>query len=378
VKITAEIEGYIASREGEFLELLKTLAKIPAPSNHEEKRAAFIKDWLRKNGAQGVYIDGALNVVYPVNLGAENRLRVFMAHTDVVFPDTEELPLRVSGGKIFAPGVGDDTANLVALLFAAKFIAEKGLTPAEGRGVLLVANSGEEGLGNLRGARKICGDFGGRIDEFVSFDGVYSHMTCSAVGSRRFKITLRAEGGHSWGNFGNKSAVLELAELIVSLRDIKLPRKGKTTWNCGVISGGASVNTIAQSAEMLYEFRSDRGENLLLMQERLEDALDACRDRGVRVDCVLAGERPCASGVDSLGQRRLTERCRGAVRDWAGVDAQLEAASTDSNVPLSLGIPAVTLGCYAGGGAHTREEWVDTESLKAGYRIAFDVILDSF
>lgn len=170
MELTREILEYIDVHRQEEYELLLELAQIPAPSNHEEKRAQFCKAWLDKQGAQGVYIDEALNVIYPVGCTAENDLVVFMAHSDVVFPDTEPLPLKVEGDRICCPGVGDDTANVAALLTTAKYIAEKKITPKD-CGLLIVINSGEEGLGNLKGSRKIMADFGSRVREFVTLDG---------------------------------------------------------------------------------------------------------------------------------------------------------------------------------------------------------------
>ncbi|MBQ3107654.1 MAG: M20/M25/M40 family metallo-hydrolase, partial [Firmicutes bacterium] len=157
MELTKDILQYIDDHKQEAFDLLVELAQIPAPSNQEEKRAAFIKDWLEKQGAEGVYIDEALNVIWPVGCTESDAIAVYMAHTDVVFPDLEPLPLKIEDGWICCPGVGDDTANVVALLMVAKYIAENKIVPKE-KGLLLVANSGEEGLGNLKGSRKIVED----------------------------------------------------------------------------------------------------------------------------------------------------------------------------------------------------------------------------
>lgn len=168
--LNEEILQYIQNHREEAYELLLTLARIPAPSNHEEKRARFCSEWLKAQGAEGVYVDEALNVVYPVEAGDHVPVEVYMAHTDVVFPDEEELPLRVEEGRIYCPGVGDDTACLVSLLLAAKYIAGhvgspgwKELRGPDAPGLVLVCNSGEEGLGNLKGVRKICQVYGSRM-----------------------------------------------------------------------------------------------------------------------------------------------------------------------------------------------------------------------
>ena len=178
MQLSEEIIRYIDSHADEALALLLELAVIPAPSNHEEKRAEFCRGWLEKQGAQGVYIDEALNVIYPLGDTGTNPLVVYMAHSDVVFPDTTPLPLTVEADRICCPGIGDDSANVAALLLAAKYLAETGLQPTD-TGVLLVVNAGEEGLGNLKGSRKIMEQYGSRVREFVSLDGGYHYIHLS-------------------------------------------------------------------------------------------------------------------------------------------------------------------------------------------------------
>lgn len=192
MELSKEILEYIDAHRQEEYELLLEIAQIPSPSNHEEKRAAFCKAWLEQQGAEGVYIDEALNVIYPIGCTESNDLVVFMAHSDVVFPDTEKLPLKIEGDRIYCPGIGDDTANVAALLMTAKYIAEKQLQPKD-LGVLLVINSGEEGLGNLKGSRKIMADFGHRVREFVTLDGSTGSCVNRAVGSKRYRIEIDTE-----------------------------------------------------------------------------------------------------------------------------------------------------------------------------------------
>ncbi|MBQ4629277.1 MAG: M20/M25/M40 family metallo-hydrolase, partial [Clostridia bacterium] len=273
MKLDEKILDYIETLKDEQYQLLLTIAQIPAPSGNEEKRAEFCKNWLEDNGAEGVYIDDALNVIYPVGVTDDKPLVVFAAHSDVVFPDTDTLPLEVKDGKVFCPGVGDDTASVSALLLAARYVAQKKLISDE-YGILFVVNSCEEGLGNLKGTRKLFGDYGERIKEFVTFDSHNCHAVTEAVGSKRFKIEIDTEGGHSYGAFGNRNAIAYLASLIDTLYTVKVPEKGRTTYNVGTISGGTSVNTIAQHAEMLYEFRSNCRESMDIMQKHLDAAIE--------------------------------------------------------------------------------------------------------
>ena len=379
--LNREIERYIKANEDEALALLKQLARIPAPSNREEKRARFCLEWLRTQGAEGVYCDDALNVIYPVEADAEGPLEVYAAHMDVVFPDETELPLREENGRIYCPGVGDDTACLVCLLMAAKYIAEhrlsgiwKQLRGSDAPGLLLVCNTGEEGLGNLRGIREICRVYGPRIRSFCTFDARFDHIVNRAVGSKRYRITLDTKGGHSFGDFGADNAIERLSRLIQRLYRIEVPKAGHTTYNVGTITGGTSINTIAQHAEMLYEFRSDTAAYLSYMEERFLEALEEEKKRGSRIGYELLGERPCGSAVDEMLEKKLVRRAVSAIRSATGIVPAAGAGSTDCNIPLSMGIPSVCVGCYEGQGAHTREEYVETASLRKGYRVAFDMI----
>ncbi len=380
MELNAAILKEIESSWQEALDLLMELGKIPAPSNHEEKRASFCKAWLDKQGAEGVYIDEALNVVYPVGDIENGPLVVFMAHLDVVFPDTEELPMRVEDGKLYCPGIGDDTLHLVALLMVAKYIAKNKLTPKEG-GMLLVANSGEEGLGNLKGCKKIFEQYGSRVTEFVTFDGPFGSIDkggkicTTAVGSKRYKIEIDTEGGHSYGMFGNRNAIAYLASLIDTLYTIKVPNRGKTTYNVGIVSGGTSVNTIAQHAEMLYEFRSDNREDLAEMEAHLDAALAFYATKGIKITSTVVGSRPCGIEVDQSRHDALITRAKTAAEKYFGFTPVCGSASTDCNIPLSMGIPAIEVSCGRGKGSHTREEYIEIDSQVPGLKLAFEMVL---
>ena len=377
MKMNQQILDYIVSHQDEHMELLTTLAQIPAPSGFEEKRAAFCKEWLENVGAKGVYIDEALNVVYPVGVTENNPLYVFAAHSDVVFPDTEPLPLKIEDGKIYCPGIGDDTAPVAAMLMCAKYITENNLQPT-GCGVLIVVNSCEEGLGNLKGTRKLMEVFGDRVEEFITFDGGNTMCVNQAVGSKRYRVEIDTEGGHSYGAFGNRNAIAYLASLIDTLYTMKVPPIGKTTYNVGIISGGTSVNTIAQHAEMLYEFRSDEREALAIMEKHFNAAIDFYRTKGITVTVTLVGDRPCTGDVDKAKLEALMARASEANDRYFDKKMTYKSGSTDANIPLSLGIPAVCLGSYTGAGAHTRGEYVKLDSLLPGMNFTFDMMLQRF
>ncbi len=376
MNLTSEIHAYIESHAQEAEELLIELAQIPAPSHHEEKRAAFCKKWLERQGAKGVYMDEALNVIYPVG-NLSGSLTVYMAHSDVVFPDPEPLPLKMDEERIYCPGIGDDTANAVALLMAAKYIAENNLTPKKG-GLLLIVNACEEGLGNLKGSKKIVGDFGDRIREFISFDTYPQKITDRAVGSKRYRIEITTEGGHSYAHFGNRNAIACLASFIDDLYGVQVPSLGKTTYNVGLIQGGTSVNTIAQQAEMLYEFRSDERESLAMMEEHLNKILEAHRAKGLEISMTLLGDRPCSGDVPKEAHEALRARTLQAVERSFGITPKFTASSTDCNVALAMGIPAVCTGCILGDKLHTREEYIERSSILPGLKLSFEMILSHF
>ena len=377
MELTKEMTGWVDAHYEEHYDLLLELAKIPAPSNDEEKRAVFCKQKLDSWGAEGVYIDDALNVIYPIGCDGDKPIVAFMAHSDVVFPDTEALPLEVRDGKIFCPGIGDDTASVVSLLTAARYIAEKKITPRDW-GVLLVVNSGEEGLGNLKGCRKIMEAYGHRIKEFVTFDDQTGGGIDRAVGSMRYRIAVDTEGGHSYSAFGNRNAIAYLASLIDTLYTIKVPPKGKTTYNVGTITGGTSVNTIAQHAEMLYEFRSDEAESLAVMEKHLWAAVEFYRTKGIEVTVTPVGNRPCSGDVDEDAMEALRRRGSDACLRHCGVPIAYRSGSTDCNIPLSMGIPAICVGTYQGAKSHTREEFVEISSLLPGQKMALDMVLYYF
>lgn len=369
-ELMKKAHGWADEHGGELKQLLLDLCGIPAPSNHEEKRAEFCRNWLEKAGSKEVYIDEALNVVCPIGDDGGD-LTVVMAHTDTVFPDLEPMPLREEDGKIFCPSVGDDTANLAVLMMAAKFMMENGI----GKNLLVVCNSGEEGLGNLKGSRKIMEAYGGRVKEFISFDGGVSHIYVKAVGSARYRVEVLTEGGHSYSAFGNRNAIRVLSSMIDTLYTIKVPPIGKTTYNVGTISGGTSINTIAQQAEMLFEYRSDEREGLAFMKKAFDAVIEAYRATGVTVNVTTVGDRPCDGDIDREAHEALIRKVAGAMEAVTGIAPERCAASTDANIPLSMGVPAVTGGAVIGGKAHTREEFIIEESLYPGLKIALNTLM---
>ena len=371
----SEALAYAQKTHEEELGLLRMLAPMPSPSHHEEGRAAVICQWLKDHGG-AAYIDGANNVICPIGDDGKKPLVVFAAHTDVVFDDTNPLPLveDPDGFTWRCPGAGDDTANLCNLLMSAKYLLEHPF--ASDVAFLVVANSCEEGLGNLYGTRKLFENYGSRVQEYISYDCYAGMCVNHAVGSHRYRISVDTEGGHSYANFGRPNAIEVLSEIICSLYALELPKHPKTTCNAGMIEGGTSVNAIAQHAEMLFEFRSASDGALEEMDGKLEEVFAAHRNGEVQVESRQFGLRPGDGEIDEGKLAALTERSSYAIRKAFGQEVELSANSTDANIPLSLGIPANTIGTVRGAGAHTREEWVDTRSLVPGCALALSLMLD--
>lgn len=251
--LTAALEREIEAAQGETISLLKALCAIPAPSHHEERRAEWIQAWLEKRGLSAE-IDDAKNVRCGFGLSQYQDIVVIMAHIDTVFPDLQPMPMREEAGRLYCPGVGDDTANVAGMLTLMDIFHRLNARPA--CGVLFVCNSCEEGLGNLAGCKAIMRDFAPRVKAFLSLDDQSTHVCARAVGSARYRITAETRGGHSFADFGARNAVEVLSRLVCALYRQHVPRAAGslTTYNVGVISGGTSVNAIAQRAEMLYEY----------------------------------------------------------------------------------------------------------------------------
>lgn len=367
-KLQQDVLEYLENNRPRFLSAIRELAQIPAPSGQEELRAQWCKQYLESLGATGVYIDEALNVIFPYG-DMSGDLCAILGHTDVVFPDTTPLPFKEENGRYYAPGIGDDTTNAVAVMEMAGMSIKLGLKPKTG--ILFVLNSGEEGLGNLKGTRQLMKDFGDKIKRLYAIDGGMKTVVNDAVGSKRYRISVKTEGGHSFGAFGNRNAIYYVAKMIDTFYSLKVPDIGKTTYNVGVIEGGTSVNTIAQNCSMMYEYRSNKKEGLTFMDHFFDSVIASFQTFGIEVTVEALGDRPCKGDVDPSGLTKIVMEAS----EKYGYHRTEECGSTDCNIPLSMGIPAVCFGVYEGKGAHTREEWVDVESTRDGMKILSEVLL---
>ncbi len=358
----------------EMLDFTKKIAVIPAPSGFEDDRAEFVLSYMKSIGAENAYIDSAKNVICTIGEITDDMV-VFMAHTDIVFPAETPLDVKDDGENLHFPGATDDVACLAVMLGGLKYLLDNRIKL--GRTLMFVANSCEEGLGNLKGSRQIFADFGDKIKHMYTFDGLYMHVVNDSVGSHRYELTAITEGGHSYGAFGNRNAINVLAGIINEIYKIEVPKIGnsKTTYNVGTISGGTTVNTIAQDATMLCEYRSDNAECLSVMKEKYLDIFEKAKDDCIELKVKLVGDRPCKEGVDEEILAELTKRVCDVQHKYTGLEIDVRSGSTDCNIPHSMGIPAICVGVCNGFGPHTREEWVEKASLKKGFAIGLELML---
>jgi acetylornithine deacetylase/succinyl-diaminopimelate desuccinylase-like protein len=373
----------IDSRLDKITEEQIRICSIPAPPFGERRRAEYLKERFLELGLVDARLDEEGNCVALRKGHSAAPLLVVSAHLDTVFPVGTDFTVHRAGSKLLAPGISDDGCGLVALLAIAEVLGATGIE-TEGS-ILFVGTVGEEGEGNLRGVRHLLtqSEWGNHIDAFISFDGPgIDRITNRALGSRRYRVQLRGTGGHSWGDFGAANPVHALGRAIAKLASYPAPREPRTTFNVGRIEGGNSVNAIPQVAAMDVDLRSASAPELLkldaffrrAMREAAEDENAGRRngDRPLELKVVLIGERPSGETPADADLVSLAWKATEAL----GAKPRLDQSSTDSNLPISLGIPAITLGAGGtSGNSHTLEEWYDPRDRDAGLKRALLVIL---
>lgn len=347
---------------------LVRIAETPAPPFGEDARAALVSELWSAAGLQPER-DEAGNVVARVGGGHGPRILV-AAHLDTVFGPETDVRVRREGSRLCAPGIGDNSASLAVLTTYVERLAGPADAVAARPRLTLAATVGEEGVGDLRGARRLVADRAGEHDGFVALDGHLGTVVAQAVGSRRFVARFRGPGGHSWGDYPAPSAVHAAGEAIHALLALEVPREPRTSLNVGQVWGGTSVNAIAQEAGFNLDVRSLEASTLGELAERACRAIEAAaRHAGCDVELTRIGERPAAY-VDNSRLVACALRALEGGRERASV----VASSTDANAALAAGLPAIAFGVYRGGDAHRTTEWLEPSSLVDGYR-AFERLL---
>jgi tripeptide aminopeptidase len=348
------------------------LTEIPAPEMNETRRGEYLKRLFEGSGLK-VRTDKAGNVVGE-RPGADSNVILIAAHLDTVFPAGTDVRVKRDGDRLEAPGISDNGAGLAAVVGLARALAESGVRTT--KTIVLAGDVGEEGEGNLRGIRALIEEYGPRLSAVIAVDGPSTeHITTQAIASRRFEVVITGPGGHSWSDFGAPNPITALARGIVQFSSVHMPDEPRSSFNFGIIKGGTSVNSIPNRAEVKVDLRSEAESELARLEATLREAMGA----GVRQEIELANAPPDALG---LGFRSLGSRPSGKLAEDSplletiqnvdrclGNRSRLERSSTDANIPLSLGIPAVSLGGGGtGGGSHTLAEWYDPTGRALGLK----------
>ena len=344
------------------------ITEVPAPPFKEQARAKAFADMLRERGL-APSIDAEGNVLALRKGTAGGLVVVVSAHLDTVFPDGTDVKVKREGNRLSAPGVGDDSTGLATMLALVDAMTAGGVQTRND--LLFVGTVGEEGLGDLRGVRHLFtkGDYKGRIGAFFSLDGGgLEQMTTGGTGSKRYRVTFKGPGGHSYGAFGLVNPLVPLATTVNELYKLNVPKDPKTTYSASVIGGGTSVNAIPEQVWMEVDMRSASAAEL----QKLEKQFLAIVPRAVSAE---NSARLTTTGRISAELKPIGDRPAGATKRDAdivrfaeaayraeGIAVKQDTSSTDSNVPMNLGIPAITLSRIAkGGGAHSPAEWVDVD-----------------
>lgn len=361
--VRAALERVRADNEW-TLQQQASICEIPAPPFREERRAAEMKRRFEELGLQNVRVDSIGNVIAERPGSGTGPVIIFSAHLDTVFPEATDVRVRREGTILRGPGIGDNCRGLAVLLAVARAMRAADVR-TEGT-IFFVANVGEEGPGNLRGVRYLFSRPPAPIDYFVAVDGTGLGLTSRAVGSNRYRVSFRGPGGHSYGAFGMPNPIHALGRAIAKIAEIQVPADPKTTFNVGIVEGGTSVNTISPLGSMEVDLRSESPRELArldsLFRKAVNEALEAERARwsGSRVPLSVEiesmGVRPAGSQPDTA----LIVRTAQAAARALGFESPTSASSTDANLPISLGIPAITLdGGGRGSGAHSLSEYYD-------------------
>ena len=379
-------QNFIDRDHDRFVREIIQITEIEAPPFKEDKRGKAYLEMLRQNGLANVEMDPEGNVMGVRKGVGAGPLIAIAAHLDTVFPEGTNVKVKRAGTRLSAPGVGDDSRALAVLLAIIRAMdAAKIQTDSD---ILFVGNVGEEGPGDLRGMRYLFqkGPYKDKIKMFISLDGsgLGNDITNGALGSKRYKVTFKGPGGHSYGSFGLVNPAFALGNAIAKFSQMQVPFKPKTTFNVGVIGGGTSVNSIPFESWMEVDIRSESrdelnkaGETFLgLMHEAVdqENKVRSTAQGKIELDMKLIGERP--SGETPLSSP-LVQTASAVIRAF-GMNPTYSISSTDANIPISMGIPGVTLDAGGRGGRnHSLDEWIDVEKTASvnGINVAMAILL---
>ena len=346
----------------QVIDLAIEIQQIAAPTFAEGPRGEFARGLFIKEQLKDVFMD-SLGNAYARLEGKHKKAKplIVSAHLDTVFSTSVNLAVKRDGERIIAPGIGDNSLGVAALFGIIWALRMQKIELKHD--VWFVANVGEEGLGDLRGMRGVVERFGADVIGYLVLEGLaLGHIYHRAIGVQRYRIMAKTAGGHSWSDYGQPSAVHELAALVTQLTALRLPRAPRTTMNVGTFGGGTGVNVLASEARCELDLRSEDPVALAKLIHRVEDLIvNASRD-GLKVSAEVVGQRPAG---EIPADHKLVQLALACIREQ-GIHPQLTCGSTDANIPLSKNIPALVMGVTTGGGAHTINEYIDTQPVEKG------------
>lgn len=382
----AQAATFIEGDYDRFVRELVELNEIPAPPFKEQARAKAYLEMLRQAGLSDVEIDAEGNAMgVQRGTAAGGPMLAVLAHIDTVFPEGTDVKVKRQGTRLAAPGIGDNTRGIALMLAVVRAIqAAKFQTTSD---ILFAGNVGEEGEGDLRGVKFILrqGKYKGRIKQFIAIDGgEQGNITRGGVGSLRYRVTFRGPGGHSYGAFGLVNPAYAMGSAMAMFSRITVPVAPKTTFNIGAVRGGTSVNSIPAEVSMDVDMRSESCAELKKVNESFlaivkqavdeENGARSTREGRIEAEPKLIGERPCG---ETPATSPIVQTATAVVKAF-GLTPNYSTSSTDSNVPMNMGIPALTIGRGGPGGrAHAPDEWTDVErkgSIEA-VKVAMTIIL---
>ena len=344
-----------------MLELAIAIQQIPAPTFNEGERGAYVQDRFHQEGLVDIAVDEVGNVYGRLPGKTSSQPIVISAHLDTVFPIETDLHIERLEDKITGPGIGDNAVG-VAGLFGLLWEMDQRQVVLNSD-LWLVADVGEEGLGNLRGMRALVDRFGDQPRAYLVLEGMaLGQIYHRGLGVSRYRITVKTSGGHSWVDYGKPSAVHELAHIITRLHALEIPEQPRTTLNVGVIAGGSSVNTIAAEAHLDLDLRSEDQSTLGDLVSKVNSVIQNFQSPDVRISSELIGQRP----VGEISPHHPLVVIAEKGLETVGIQPRLNIGSTDANIPLSLDYPAICIGLTTGDGAHTVNEFIHTSPLLKG------------
>lgn len=367
-----------SSLSNRVINLAIEIQQKPAKTFAEGERARFIHQQFLKFGAQRCFIDDVGNVYAQVKGHGDKPPLVICAHLDTVFPIGTPLTITRTSEKVWGPGIGDNSLGLAGLFGIYWAIRGKDsdqiLASSLSGDLWLVANIAEEGLGDLKGMKAVVDRFGKKVLAYIILEGMsLGQIYHRGLGVRRYLISVKTKGGHSWVDFGAPSAIHELADIIGKITRLEFPAQPRTSFNVGVISGGTSVNAIASHANLELDLRSESPtmlENLAYQVETLVKEASHKDGSDIQASAEVIGNRSAGEISADHPLVKIAEQCYVD----KGINVRLNIGSTDANVPLSRGIPAICVGLTTGGGAHTLGEYIDTKPVATGLEILTEII----